>query len=123
MTRSSTNSLLTSSDCVPEAPYMERLSSLGQGIASNSPATSNPTTNELISIACGLPGRRFTLIQNWLHDKVPPSDQFDRNIRAFGGEIQQILGNLNIAVVGCGGTGIGSYRTARAIGGTLSPPL
>ncbi len=50
-------------------------------------------------------GRRFTLIQNWLHDIVPPSDQFDRNIRAFGGEIQQVLGNLNIAVVGCGGTG------------------
>ena len=50
-------------------------------------------------------GRRFKLIQNWLHDIVPPSDQFDRNIRAFGGEIQQILGNLKIAVVGCGGTG------------------
>ena len=50
-------------------------------------------------------GRRFMLIQNWLHDSVPPSDQFDRNIRAFGGEIQQVLGNLRVAVVGCGGTG------------------
>ena len=50
-------------------------------------------------------GRRFMLIQNWLQDTTPPSDQFDRNIRAFGGEIQQVLGNLHIAVVGCGGTG------------------
>ena len=50
-------------------------------------------------------GRRFSLIQNWLHDTVPPSDQFDRNIRAFGGEIQQVLGDLCVAVVGCGGTG------------------
>ena len=50
-------------------------------------------------------GRRFLLIQNWLHDTTPPSEQFDRNIRAFGGDIQQILGNLRVAVVGCGGTG------------------
>ena len=50
-------------------------------------------------------GRRFILLQNWLHDTAPPSDQFDRNIRAFGGEIQRVLGNLHIAVVGCGGTG------------------
>ena len=50
-------------------------------------------------------GRRFMLIQNWLQDTTPPSDQFDRNIRAFGGEIQQVLGNLHVAVAGCGGTG------------------
>jgi hypothetical protein len=30
---------------------------------------------------------------------------FDRNIRAFGGEVQRILGSLHVAVVGCGGTG------------------
>ena len=50
-------------------------------------------------------GRRFVLIPNWLHDTTPPSEQFDRNIRAFGGYIQQVLGNLRVAVVGCGGTG------------------
>ena len=50
-------------------------------------------------------GRRFVLIPNWLHDTTPPSEQFDRNIRAFGGDIQQVLGNLHVAVVGCGGTG------------------
>lgn len=30
---------------------------------------------------------------------------FDRNIKAFGGDIQRVLGDLRIAVVGCGGTG------------------
>ena len=50
-------------------------------------------------------GRRFVLIPNWLHNTTPPSEQFDRNIRAFGGDIQQVLGNLCVAVVGCGGTG------------------
>ena len=50
-------------------------------------------------------GRQFMLIHNWLHDTTPPSEQFDRNIRAFGGDIQQVLGNLRVAVVGCGGTG------------------
>ena len=50
-------------------------------------------------------GRRFALLQNWLNGTVPLSKQFDRNIRAFGGHIQQVLGDLRIAVVGCGGTG------------------
>jgi molybdopterin/thiamine biosynthesis adenylyltransferase len=30
---------------------------------------------------------------------------FDRNIRAFGGDVQRTLGSLHVAVVGCGGTG------------------
>ena len=50
-------------------------------------------------------GRRFVLISNWLRDTTPPSDQFDRNIRAFGGDIQRVLGDLRVAVIGCGGTG------------------
>ena len=50
-------------------------------------------------------GRRFTLVQNWLHATTPTPDQFDRNIRAFGGEIQKVLGDLHVAIVGCGGTG------------------
>ena len=50
-------------------------------------------------------GRHFRLEQNWLHDSTPPSDQFDRNIRAFGGRIQEVLADMTVAVVGCGGTG------------------
>ena len=50
-------------------------------------------------------GRRFRLEQNWLHESTPPSDQFDRHIRAFGGRIQEVLADMTVAVVGCGGTG------------------
>ena len=50
-------------------------------------------------------GRRFYLARNWFHTKAPLPGQFDRNVRAFGGEIQKVLGDLRIAVVGCGGTG------------------
>ena len=50
-------------------------------------------------------GRRFRLEQNWLHESTPPSDEFDRHIRAFGGRIQEVLADMTVAVVGCGGTG------------------
>ena len=50
-------------------------------------------------------GRRFRFERDWLHETSQLSEQFDRNIRAFGGKVQEILGNLNVAVVGCGGTG------------------
>ena len=50
-------------------------------------------------------GRHFRLDQNWLHDSTPPSDQFDRHIRAFGGKVQEVLADMTVAVVGCGGTG------------------
>ncbi|HEY3814544.1 MAG TPA: ThiF family adenylyltransferase [Caulobacteraceae bacterium] len=35
----------------------------------------------------------------------PLSSIFDRNIRAFGPAIQETLGDLRVAVIGCGGTG------------------
>lgn len=34
-----------------------------------------------------------------------PLETFDRNVRAFGSAIQQTLGDLKVAVIGCGGTG------------------
>jgi len=50
-------------------------------------------------------GSRFML---WSHftdqHRVLPA-LFDRNIRAFGGEIQRVLHGITVAVVGCGGTG------------------
>lgn len=42
------------------------------------------------------------------HDDVrhpAPAPLFDRNIRAFGGDIQRVLHGLRVAVVGTGGTG------------------
>lgn len=50
-------------------------------------------------------GRRFTLATNALHDEAAVPDQFDRNVRAFGGDIQRVLANLRVAIVGTGGTG------------------
>lgn len=50
-------------------------------------------------------GRRFGLARNWMHKNAPLPEHLDRNIRAFGGEIQRVLGTLHVAVVGCGGTG------------------
>lgn len=51
-------------------------------------------------------GRRLRLTS--AHNKAKATDVpaiFDRNVRAFGGAVQQVLGALNVAVVGCGGTG------------------
>lgn len=50
-------------------------------------------------------GSRLHLAHNATHDSSPIPDEFDRNIRAFGGDIQRVLGDLSVAVVGAGGTG------------------
>jgi len=50
-------------------------------------------------------GDRFRLA---FHDDRRPDDPdhaFDRNVRAFGGPVQTALGQLTVAIVGCGGTG------------------
>lgn len=50
-------------------------------------------------------GAHWTL--SW-HDELslpPLKGLYDRNVRAFGGEVQQVLNDLSVAVVGCGGTG------------------
>lgn len=38
-------------------------------------------------------------------DRPPLPSLFDRNIRALGKDVQMVLGDLRIGVVGCGGTG------------------
>jgi hypothetical protein len=50
-------------------------------------------------------GARMTLIPSAARpvEEIPVG--FDRNIRAFGGEVQRVLQDLQVAVVGCGGTG------------------
>ena len=50
-------------------------------------------------------GDKFLLKQSWNNSAPPLPDLFDRNIRAFGDEVQRVLGDLRVAVVGCGGTG------------------
>ena len=50
-------------------------------------------------------GRWLALEKNWLHESKEFSRSFERNIRAFGGAIQEILSGLRVGIVGCGGTG------------------
>ena len=61
-------------------------------------------------------GRRFAFVENWLHKTAPSSELFDRSIRAFGGHIQKVLGGLQVAVVGCGGTGSAVIEQAVRLG-------
>jgi hypothetical protein len=50
-------------------------------------------------------GDHFRLISSAEREVSPLPQQFDRNIRAFGGDVQQVLQQTSVAVVGCGGTG------------------
>ena len=55
--------------------------------------------------------RLWRLEEDWrlirsVNSELPPiSPIFDRNIRAFGELVQATLGDLRVAIVGCGGTG------------------
>jgi molybdopterin/thiamine biosynthesis adenylyltransferase/proteasome lid subunit RPN8/RPN11 len=50
-------------------------------------------------------GERWRLIQNFARQSLAPDAIFDRNVRAFGPDIQSVLGDLRVAIVGSGGTG------------------
>jgi molybdopterin/thiamine biosynthesis adenylyltransferase len=50
-------------------------------------------------------GDRWQLLHNEGASRGAPPAMFDRNVRAFGSFIQQALGDLQIGVVGSGGTG------------------
>lgn len=50
-------------------------------------------------------GSRFKLTRSSDSPLRELSPIFDRNIRAFGGAIQQTLADLRVGIVGCGGTG------------------
>jgi molybdopterin/thiamine biosynthesis adenylyltransferase len=52
-----------------------------------------------------VPGSRFHLFWNDSAQAQVPSPLYDRNIRAFGGDVQNVLHDLRVAIVGCGGTG------------------
>ncbi len=50
-------------------------------------------------------GERWTFRTAYDHDTSTNYDLFDRNIRAFGSQIQQTIATLTVGVVGAGGTG------------------
>lgn len=50
-------------------------------------------------------GERWRLLRSAAQRIDPPDTVFDRSVRAFGPDIQNVIGDLRIAVVGVGGTG------------------
>lgn len=65
-------------------------------------------------------GRRFQFFDCTLHEDSVP-EFFDRQVRAFGPDIQRLLGSLHIGVVGAGGTGSAVIEQLARLGvGTLS---
>lgn len=54
---------------------------------------------------CWTVGERWRLVWNETTRASELPSLFDRNIRAFGGEVQSMLTDLNVAIIGCGGTG------------------
>ena len=50
-------------------------------------------------------GERFRLTRAFDAPAAEIGPAFDRNVRAFGGAVQQALGDLRVGLVGCGGTG------------------
>jgi molybdopterin/thiamine biosynthesis adenylyltransferase len=50
-------------------------------------------------------GDRWRLVRSYDSPLPQISSIFDRNVRAFGTDIQQTLGELNVGIIGCGGTG------------------
>lgn len=50
-------------------------------------------------------GDRWKLQKSFQLAAQSKTQMFDRNVRAFGPAIQDMIGDLNIAIVGCGGTG------------------
>jgi molybdopterin/thiamine biosynthesis adenylyltransferase len=50
-------------------------------------------------------GDRFTLIRAFGSRQESLLPAFDRNVRAFGGAVQQTLGDLHVGIVGVGGIG------------------
>lgn len=50
-------------------------------------------------------GDRWRLLPNFAGHVARPDAIFDRNVRAFGPDIQSVLGDIRVAIVGAGGTG------------------
>jgi proteasome lid subunit RPN8/RPN11 len=50
-------------------------------------------------------GERWRLVQSFARQPSALDEIFDRNVRAFGPNIQDVLGDLRVAIVGAGGTG------------------
>lgn len=68
-------------------------------------ATAGPEGDVRVIDRMWIVGDRLRLCPAFDHAEAIPFAVFDRNVRAFGPAIQNALGALHMAVVGCGGTG------------------
>ncbi len=50
-------------------------------------------------------GDRLIYVPTFAHPMGLPSEVYDRNVRAFGPIMQEVLDKLHVGIVGCGGTG------------------
>ena len=65
-------------------------------------------------------GTRFRFVDD-VRDKEAIPEFFDRQVRAFGGDIQRLLGRLHVGIVGVGGTGSAVFEQLVRLGvGTVS---
>ena len=65
-------------------------------------------------------GRRFRVVEHVKSD-IPIPEFFDRQVRAFGPEIQALLSRLYVGVIGAGGTGSATIEQLARLGvGTIS---
>jgi molybdopterin/thiamine biosynthesis adenylyltransferase/proteasome lid subunit RPN8/RPN11 len=64
---------------------------------------SGPVTGPIAQIAST--GERWTFRTAYDHDTPMNYDLFDRNVRAFGHQIQHTISGLTVGIVGAGGTG------------------
>jgi molybdopterin/thiamine biosynthesis adenylyltransferase len=65
-------------------------------------------------------GNRFRFVDR-VANEAPLPEFFDRNVKAFGPDIQRLLGRLHIGVVGAGGTGSAVIEQLIRLGvGTVS---
>ncbi len=60
-------------------------------------------------------GRRFHLVDR-VRDDAPIPIFFARQVRAFGEDIQRLLGRLHVGIVGCGGTGSAVFEQVVRLG-------
>jgi molybdopterin/thiamine biosynthesis adenylyltransferase/proteasome lid subunit RPN8/RPN11 len=60
-------------------------------------------------------GLRFHFVDR-VREEPPIPSFFDRQVRAFGEDIQRLLGRLHIGIVGCGGTGSAVFEQLVRLG-------
>jgi len=103
-------------DRVPDAPHGSLMISGPSGVEGRVWTTSGWVPMTRVRVI----GRRFRFLDR-ADERGAMPEFFDRQVRAFGPEIQKVLGRLHVGVVGAGGTGSAIIGQLARLGvGTLS---